>query len=288
MSDSIRLGRIRGIKIGLHWSVAIFAAFISWNLASFYFPEFAPGHAGGTYAIAGLMAATLLGASILAHELGHSLVAIRHGIKIDGITLWLMGGVARLESDARTPRHAFEIAAAGPAVSVAIAFGAGLTAAGAALAGFGSLTVAMFVYLGIVNAGLALFNLIPALPLDGGRILQAWKWHKGGDREYATVDAAKIGRVFGWMIVGVGLMQLFTGTSSGLWGIMVGLFVISQAKAERRRAERQIAMRDRPAVPAWAAALGRLLGSPTPGGPVIDVRSHDRDTVEKVTLTRVD
>lgn len=285
MSDSIRLGRIRGIKIGLHWSVAIFAAFISWNLASLYFPAFAPGYAGTTYAAFGLIAATLLAGSILAHELGHALVAIRHGIKIDGITLWLMGGVARLESEATTPRHAFDIAAAGPAVSIGIAVGSALAALSSGFIGLGALITATFAYLAIVNTGLALFNLIPALPLDGGRILQAWKWHRGGDREYATIDAAKVGRVFGAMIVGVGAIQLFTGTGSGLWGMMIGLFVMSQAKAERKRAERAIALRNRPAMPPWAEMLGRLLGGQTNAAPA--PRTVDRDVIETVEVTRV-
>lgn len=297
MSHSIRLGRIAGIRVGLHWSVAIFAAFISWNLATLYFPEFAPGHSGIVYALSGLAAAVLLGASILAHELGHSLVALRRGVPIRSITLWLMGGVAHMGREARTPRHAFEIAAAGPAVSVAVAVAAGLGAITAAVVGLGALTVATLGYLALVNAGLALFNLIPALPLDGGRILHAWKWHRGGDREVATVDAARIGRMFGFGIIAFGLFQLFAGTGSGLWSILLGLFVLGQAGAERRRAQRRIAQRNRPAMPPIAAMLERLLRSgpaaPGPGfGPTMRPTPRsprgDADVIETVEVTRID
>lgn len=305
MSHSLRLGRIAGIRVGLHWSVAIFAAFISWNLATLYFPEFAPGHSGLTYALSGFVAAALLGASILAHELGHSLVALRRGVPIRSITLWLMGGVAHMGREARTPRHAFEIAAAGPAVSVAVAIGSGLAAIGAAATGLGALVVATLGYLALVNAGLALFNLIPALPLDGGRILHAWKWHKGGDREVATVDAARIGRLFGFAIIGFGFFQMFAGAGSGIWSILLGLFVLGQAAAERRRAQHRIAMRNRPPVPPLVAALQRFLRTPPPPqqrdrqvqdypyapgfgrtGPTM--RSPRGDVIETVEVTRVD
>jgi len=269
VSHSLRLGRIAGIRVGLHWSVAIFAAFISWNLATLYFPEFAPGHSGAVYALSGFIAAVLLAGSILAHELGHSLVALRHGVPIRSITLWLMGGVAHMGREAATPRQACEIAAAGPAVSVAVAFAAGLSAVGAAMVGFGALTVATLGYLALVNAGLALFNLIPALPLDGGRILHAWKWHRGGDREVATVDAARIGRLFGFAIIGFGLFQLLASTGSGLWSILLGFFVLGQAGAERRRAERRIALRNRPALSPLAAMLERFL---RPGSTTADTR----------------
>lgn len=245
MSNTLTFGRIRGIRIGIHWSVAFFAAFVAYNLATFFYPEFAPGYAGFTYALWGFLAAGLLSGSILAHELGHATTAQNRGIGIEGITLWLLGGVAQMKAEANTPRDAFAIAAAGPAVSVGLAILTGVLAVGGGLIGGSPLVIATLGYLALVNAGLALFNLIPALPLDGGRILQSWKWHKGGDREVATVDAAKIGRLFGFALVGLGLLQLFGGLGNGLWTIMLGFFVASRARAERRHAERIIAMRNR-------------------------------------------
>jgi len=245
VSNTITLGRLRGISIGIHWSVAFFAAFVAWNLATFFYPEFAPGYDGLTYALWGFVAAASLSGSILAHELGHATTAQRRGIGIDGITLWLLGGVARMKRQADTPRDAFAIAAAGPAVSVGLALIAGGLAIGSALVAASPLVVATLGYLALVNAGLALFNMLPALPLDGGRILQSWKWHRGGDREVATVDAARIGRLFGFALVGLGLAQLFGGLGNGLWTIMLGFFVATRARAEGRHAERVIAMRNR-------------------------------------------
>lgn len=277
VSNSMTLGRINGIHIGLHWSVAIFATFVAYNLASFFFPEFAPGFGSLTYALAGFTAAGLLAGSILAHELGHATTALRRGIGVDGITLWLLGGVARMDAQANKPMDAFAIAAAGPAVSVAIAVGAAGGAIGGSLLGVSSLIVATLGYLAVVNAGLALFNLIPALPLDGGRILQAWKWHKGGDREVATVDAAKIGRLFGFALVGAGLLQLFGGLGNGFFTVMIGFFVASRAKAEGRQAERMIAMRNRSTAPPLLQMLGRLFGGPSQAAPIPVASTPVRD-----------
>ena len=243
MTDSIRLGRVSGIPVGLHWSLGVFAALVAANLAQYFFPQFAPGLAGPIYLFAGIAAAFLLAGSILAHELGHALVARRGGVGTDGITLWLLGGVARLTAQPRTPRHAFEIAVAGPLVSVALGAASGALALGAYLAGFPALVVALLGYLGAVNGLLAAFNMIPALPLDGGRALQAWKWSRGGDSDVATIEAAKVGRTIGFVLVGLGLLQLGSGFGNGLWTALIGLFVLTQARRERIRAEQMIALR---------------------------------------------
>lgn len=266
-SNTMTLGRFRGIQLGIHWSVAFFAAFVAYNLATFFYPEFAPGYDGITYAVWGFAAAGLLSGSILAHELGHATTAQQRGIGIEGINLWLLGGVAQMERPADTPRDAFAIAAAGPAVSVGLAVVTGVLAIGAALLAVSPLIVATLGYLALVNAGLALFNLIPALPLDGGRILQSWKWHRDGDREVATVDAARIGRLFGFAMVGLGLAQLFGGLGNGLWTIMLGFFVASRARAEGRQAERIIAMRNRRASSPFAPLLNLIGRMATPATP---------------------
>lgn len=268
MNDSIRLGRIRGIPVGLHWSLFVFAAVVATNLAGFFFPTFAPGLGRGLYLAAGAVAALLLAASILAHEFGHALVARRHGVGTNGITLWLLGGVARLTAEPRTPRHAFDIAVAGPLVSVALAAAAGTSAVVGAVVGLPTIVVATLGYLGIVNLGLALFNMLPALPLDGGRALQAWKWHRNGDREVATVEAAGIGRRIGQGIIGIGMLQLLMGGGNGLWTAALGLFVLVQANGERRRAERVIAARNRPRTTFDPLAFLRtVVGGPIPSAP---------------------
>jgi Zn-dependent protease len=267
MNDSIRLGRIQGIPVGLHWSIFVFAAVVATNLASFFFPTFAPGLSAPVYLLAGAAAAVLLSLSILAHEFGHALVARRHGVGTSGITLWMLGGVARLTDQPRTPRHSFNIAVAGPIVSVAIAAAAGLSAIGAFAVSLPAIIVATLGYLGVINLGLAVFNMLPALPLDGGRALQAWKWHRNGDREVATVEAAVIGRRAGFALSAIGLVQLFSGAGNGLFTIGLGLFVAMQANGERRRAEHAIAMRNRPA-PAFdpMTILRTIMQGPAPAG----------------------
>ena len=273
MNDSIRLGRISGIPVGLHWSLLVFGVVVATNLAGFFFPTFAPGASSAVLLAAGAIAAALLSLSILAHEFGHALVARHHGVGTNGITLWMLGGVARLTGEPRTPRHAFDIAVAGPLVSVAIAAAAGLSAVVSAVVGLPTLVVAVLGYLGAVNLGLAVFNMLPALPLDGGRALQAWKWHRNGDREVATVEAAQIGRRVAQGMIGLGMLQLFLGAGNGLWTAALGLFVLWQANGERRRAERIIAARNRPQAAFDPLAFLRMVmqgpatGSPGTPGP---------------------
>ncbi len=273
MNDSIRLGRIKDIPVGLHWSLFVFGAVVATNLARFLFPTFAPGAGAGVLLIAGVAAAALLAVSILAHEFGHALMARHHGVGTNGITLWMLGGVARLNGEPRTPRHAFNIAVAGPLVSVGVAVAAGLSAVIAAVVGLPALVVAVLGYLGVVNLGLAVFNMLPALPLDGGRALQAWKWHRNGDREVATVEAAQIGRRVAQAMIGLGMLQLFLGAGNGLWTAALGLFVLFQANGERKRAERIIAARNRPQAPFDPLAFLRMVmqgpapTAPTPPGP---------------------
>ena len=236
------------MSVGLHWSLFVFAAVLSLSLAGSFLPEFAPGLSGAVYLAAGLSGAVLLSASVLAHELGHAVVAQRHLVRVDGITLWMLGGMARLSSEPTTPRSAFRIAIAGPAVSLGLAVAGGMvTAAGFAL-GMPSLLVALMAYLAVVNGALAVFNMVPALPLDGGRVLQAWKWRRIGDSAIATVETARIGRMIGYGIVALGLLQLFAGQANGLWLSLIGLFVVSQARREEIRARRIIAARGRPAI----------------------------------------
>lgn len=246
MRSSLRLGSVSGIPIGLHWSIALIAGLFTLTLAGSLLPAAAPGFAGGAYfAMAAVVTAALL-SSIIAHELGHSLVAQRHEVGVTGITLFALGGVAKLDSEPSTPRAASQIALAGPAVSVAIGVVALAIAATAGVVGASALVVAGLTWLGLINLSLAVFNMLPALPLDGGRALQAALWKRSGDRDQATVSAASVARYIGWAIVGFGAYQLFT-AGSGLWTIIIGWFVLRSAKAESRRARMNQRRR------AWAA-----------------------------------
>lgn len=235
MKQSLRLGRIAGIPVGLHWGLLVIAGLYLTILGGQVLPQAAPSASTTTHWLVAALGVVLFFGSILAHELGHSLTAKREGIGVRAITLWLLGGVAEIEHDARTPGAEFRIAAAGPAVSVAlsmlfIATGVGLEAA------FGpSIVATMAWWLGIVNAFLAVFNLVPAAPLDGGRILTSVLWWRSGDPHRSRARSARAGQVFAVVLVGVGVLLLSTG--DGVWTLLLAWFVYSGATAERNRAE---------------------------------------------------
>ncbi len=235
MKQSLRLGTISGIPVGLHWGLLVIAFLYLTSLATGFLPAAEPGLGAGSYWAIASLGVVLFFGSILAHELGHSLVAQREGIKVRAITLWLLGGVAEIESEAKTPGAEFRIAAAGPAVSILL--GLGFYGAGFAMANvFGpSLFATMLGWLGIVNGILALFNLIPAAPLDGGRILTAGLWAWTGNPHRARARAASVGQAFGALLLGVGALTLFNGGT--FWLLILGWFIMSGASTERRRAE---------------------------------------------------
>lgn len=272
MRDTFRLGNIRGITLGVHWSLLLFGALAISNLANGLLPSLAPGFTLFAYGTNAAIAVVGLFGSILLHELGHALVAQRADVEVDGITLWLLGGVARLKSDARTAGDAFRIAAAGPVVSVGLGVIGGALALAAWWIEAPALLVVLLGYLAVVNAGLALFNLIPALPLDGGRILQAYLWNRNGDPLDATISAAKVGHTLGSLAVGLGLLQVFTGAGNGLWTMLLGWFVLSGAKRERRRAE---AEKRRRQPPVWTNFFDQFRG-PGPGSPWGTGNRHPR------------
>lgn len=236
MHESIRLGTVRGIAIGLNWSVLAIAALIAWGLAEGVLPEVAPGYGDGTYWLVAVAAVVLFFASLLAHELGHSIVAQGQGVVVEGITLWLFGGVAKLRNEAGTHRAELKIAAAGPAVSVALALGFGGLALVADGLGAPEIVVEASAWLALINGILAVFNLAPAAPLDGGRILHALVWRLTGDRNRATRVSTGAGRVFGYFLVGLGIFLLLGGYLGGAWLALVGWFVISAASAEATHA----------------------------------------------------
>ena len=236
MDTSVRLGRIAGIEVGLHWSLAIALALIVWTLAGQFLPEVVPDQSQTAYWLVSALAAVLFYLSLLSHEMGHALVARRLGVKVDGITLWIFGGVARLKGDASTPGNEARIAIAGPLVSLALAilFGAATFALDATAGP--PLIDAGFFWLAISNGTLLLFNLIPAFPLDGGRLLRAWLWGRSGDRYRATSRAAWLGRVCALLLIGLGLFALFIqGAFSGLWLVLLGWFLMTAARAEKEQ-----------------------------------------------------
>lgn len=253
--------QIAGFRVNVGWGAAAVVALIGWSLSTGVFPAAFPGFAGGAYWVAGLATAGLFLASVLAHELGHALVARQAGLRVEDVTLWIFGGVARIHGDAPNPATALRIAAVGPLTSLALALGFGLAAAALPVLGLGGLPAAVALWLAGMNAVLAVFNLLPGAPLDGGRILRALLWRRHGDRVRAAVTAASAGRVIGLGLVAAGVAQLFLGSGSGIWNALVGWFVYSAARAEGGQAELerglghlrvgQVMLPDPPLGPAW-------------------------------------
>jgi Zn-dependent protease len=245
MRTSIRLGRFFGIPVGLSWSVMLIAGLLTFGLATSLLPGSAAGYSDVAYLVAASLAAVLFFGSLLAHELAHAVVARRHGVEVDGITLWLLGGVARLRSESPSARAELRIAAVGPATSLALAALFGVTALAADVLMLPALAVAVFAWLALINALLAVFNLLPATPLDGGRILAGALWAGHGDRYRAAITAAQAGRVVGFGLIAFGILGFLTPLPfGGLWTALVGWFIVTTASAEEEHARRQRAMRD--------------------------------------------
>jgi Zn-dependent protease/CBS domain-containing protein len=232
MWSSIRLGRIAGIEVGVNWSWLVVFALIVWTLASGIFPSTNPGLSKATYIAMAVVAALCFFLSILLHELGHALQARREGIEIDGITLWLFGGVARFKGPFRTAGAEFRVAVAGPLVSLALGV---LFVLIALVNGTPSAVDGVVSWLGYINLTLLVFNLIPAPPLDGGRVLHAALWRRRGDFAWATRVAAAVGRGFGYLLIALGIaMFVFQGSFSGAWLAFLGWFLLNAATAEAR------------------------------------------------------
>jgi Zn-dependent protease/CBS domain-containing protein len=232
MNPSFNIGRIAGIRIGVNWSWLIVFALIVWTLESTVFPASNPHLATATYLAMAIVAAILFFVSLLLHELGHALQAKRDGVEIEGITLWLFGGVARFKGMFPSAGAELRIALAGPLVSLLLA---GLFVAMAVAGGLGSAIDGVAAWLGYINLILLGFNLLPALPLDGGRVFRSLLWLRKGDFARATRIAADVGRGFGYLLIGLGLLLLIVqGAWSGAWLAFLGWFLLNAAAAEGR------------------------------------------------------
>jgi Zn-dependent protease/predicted transcriptional regulator len=236
----VRLGRIAGVEVRLHWTWGIAASLIALGLARGVFPDEVAGLSSGTYYAMGVVTAVLFFISLLLHELGHALQARREGIATRGITLWMLGGVAQSAATFDTPGTEARVALAGPAVSAVL--GAALVAAGHA-SGVPDAVAAVLEWLGWTNLLLLAFNLLPALPLDGGRVLRAALWRLRGSQLRATREAVFVSRVLSSVLVALGVVGFLTGAGfSGLWLAFVGWFVMSAASGEAALAETRAAL----------------------------------------------
>jgi Zn-dependent protease/CBS domain-containing protein len=246
---------ILSIPIRINPSWVLIYGLITWTLAAGYFPRQLPGLEPLAYWANGLLAALLLFVSVLIHELAHSVVAMRHGLTVHGITLHLLGGVSQLEGEPPDPRTEFRVAAVGPLASFAIAFGLWLVR----LAVESAWGDAILTYLLFVKVAIGVFNLIPGFPLDGGRLLRAIAWNATGDFSRATAMASRVGGAVAIGLVALGVLQAFAGALlNGLWLVLIGLFLRQAAQASYS----EVTLR---------AALGSL--------PVADVMTRDVVTV---------
>ena len=240
MRTTHSLGRVAGIQIGLHWSVLGLLALLMWTLATSVFPGTNPGLSDNAYFSMAVVSSGGFFASILLHELGHALQARRDGMQIDGITLWLFGGVARFSGMFPSAGAEFRIAIAGPLVSLAL--GAGFVGA-AFIPGIPEPVDGACSWLGFINLALLVFNLLPALPLDGGRVLRAALWQWKGDLRGATRLAARGGRVLAFAMIGLGIAGTAVfGLVSGLWLAVIGWFLLQASAAETRYVESPASM----------------------------------------------
>ena len=233
-AGAVGVGRIAGVPVRLHWTWAIVVALLTWSLAARQLPDAAPGHADAAYVAAAAGSTLVFFVSLLAHELGHAVRARHEGVRIEGITLWVFGGVARFGGTFPSAEAELRIALAGPAVTAV--FSAVALAAGA-LVPMPALLEASVLWLGATNVLLLGFNLLPAFPLDGGRVLRALLWRRGGDFARATRQAARTGVLLGQLLVGGGLALFVLGGLGGLWLALIGWFIITAAVAESDLAE---------------------------------------------------
>jgi len=258
--------RIAGFPVHASPTVLILFGLVAYTTALGLLPSAVPGASSAAYWAGGIVAAGLLLASLLVHELAHAIVARRHGITVEAVTFWLFGGIARMGGQAPTPRAEWRIAAIGPVTNLALAavgFGVGqaLSAVSAP-----ELTIAVAGYFAGINLLLGVFNLLPAAPLDGGRVLRAVLWRRSGDHDRATVAAAKTGQAIAALIIVVGIVELSAASAiGGIWTTLIGWFLFSSARAEARQTSTQVALaglrvRDLlpppqveppPAAPAW-------------------------------------
>jgi Zn-dependent protease len=266
MHESFRLGRIAGVPIGANWTVVVIASLIAWALAVQVLPAAAPGRPAIEYWAVGGAAATLFFLSLLAHELAHAVQARREGLVVEGITLWLLGGVAQLRGEARTPGAEARIAGIGPLVSLGLGVAFGLGAFGLQLAAMPPVVVSGLAWAGGINLVLGLFNLLPGAPLDGGRLLRAVVWRWRGDALRATAVATSVGRGLGYALIAFGVLELVTaGDLGGIWTMVLGFFLLSAASVEGNQAQMVGALRGVPVRAAMDAGLLRV-----PGGLRVD------------------
>jgi Zn-dependent protease/predicted transcriptional regulator len=260
MRSNVKLGRVFGIKIGLHFSWFLIALLIVFSLSS-QFHATNPEWGDGEILVLSIVTAILFFVSLLLHELAHSLVATSNGLPVREITLFALGGVSQIEKNPTSAKVEFWMAFVGPLTSAVIG-GICLTAASIVGGPMASPGGAMLFWLGYINLSLAIFNMVPGYPLDGGRVLRAIIWWKTGSVDRSTRIAARVGQVVGFAFIALGIVRYFGGEGiGGLWIAFIGWFLLQAARDSYVRVELEHALdgvlvadvmtRDCPAVDAW-------------------------------------
>lgn len=298
MRDTIRLGRIAGIPIGINWSIIAVAAYLVISLTYGALPRWWPSTDLQARLITSTSITVLFFASILGHELGHAAAARRHRVEVDGITLWVLGGIAKLRRQAPTPRAEFEIAFAGPAVSLLLGGAFAVAALSIDRWSTWGLAASAASWLAITNAFLGVSNLIPISPLDGGRVLAALLWRTSGDAEGARLNTARAGLVVGSIVVVVALVVALL--SDLPWWIflltaLTGAFVAHAAWREiigavlRSRLERATlgtVMHQRPPAVPVDTTIEHFLRASTDSGAARPVTRWDAEPVGYISPAR--
>jgi len=233
VNSGIRLGRIFGIEITLDYSWFLIFALITFALSFSLFPQLVPGLSTGAYVLIGFITSILFFASVLFHEIMHSVVAIRNGIQVSGIRLLIFGGVSQLSEEPDTPSVEFKMALAGPLSSLVL----GMAFLGSSVLsrrfGLPATVTAPAFYLGYINVLLGVFNLLPGFPLDGGRVLRSIIWYFTGNLRRSTSIAATLGRGIAYTMIFIGIAgPFFTNNLSLIWFILLGWYLLRAAQAE--------------------------------------------------------
>jgi len=225
LSGGFKVATIRGIAIMVHWSWALIFTFITWTLAQYFGDQYELWSPLQAWIVAG---ATALGffLSVLLHELSHALLALRFGLPVPSITLFIFGGVSNIAAEMKSARQEFFVAAAGPGMSLLLAF-----VLGAIAILIGGDLGEVLLYLASVNALLGIFNLLPGFPLDGGRVFRSIVWAKSKDLQKATRWASRMGQGIAWIMIGGGIYIALTISLVGIWYVFIGLFLKQAAES---------------------------------------------------------
>ncbi|MEJ8649162.1 site-2 protease family protein [Streptomyces sp. MS1.AVA.3] len=254
MNGSVRVGHVVGVPLRMHWSVPLLVGLFAYGLGHQGLPVWTPGRSDAVYAVAGVAGAALLMGSLLLHETAHAATARRRQISVEDVTLWALGGTTRMGRP-QTAAAAFAVAVSGPLISLVIggvALGAGI---GLHEVSGWAVPSVVLAWLGWANLFLGVFNLLPAVPLDGGRVVQAVLWWRTGDRDRADLAASRGGQIMGMLLVAAGWISVLRGAPGGLWIVFIGLFVMIVAGAERRRAALHTGLRGIPVSEAMSSPV---------------------------------